>query len=261
MIEFRVEPRVKSMTRFASRRKVRTCVVRIRRLLIIPLVAGNALRREPLKLSDCRTLVTFFALHRCVRAKKRKAVLMILHLLHRDIPSANGMALRAIRTELPPVNIRVTIRAILSHVCKNRFHVALRAVYFFVHAAQRIVRVVVIEFRVRPDRTPCRRCMAVLARDRQRPVRAAGSLSLGEGGKGQTDQAQTYQNQKLDGTWRKIPRDPRSTSSRAEWAQLTLILRLAIAGHYCTEGQIVFLYSTQPHTAFCEEVSSRTEAR
>lgn len=69
VIEFCVQPGIKSVARLASRREFRACVIRIRRLLIIPLMAGNALRREPLKLSDSRALVTFLALHCGVRAK------------------------------------------------------------------------------------------------------------------------------------------------------------------------------------------------
>jgi len=41
-----------------------------------------------------------------------------------------------------------------------------------VHAAQRIVRLVVIKLRHRADRTPARRRVTVLARNRQRPVGA-----------------------------------------------------------------------------------------
>jgi len=69
------------------------------------------------------------------------------------------------------VNIRVAVGAILSHVGEDRLYVALNARYFFVHAAQRIVRLVVIKLRHRADGTPARRRVTVLARNRQRPVR------------------------------------------------------------------------------------------
>jgi hypothetical protein len=50
--------------------------------------------------------------------------------------------------------------------------VALDALHLFVHAAQRIFRLVVIKLRHRADRTPARRRVAILAGNRQRPVRA-----------------------------------------------------------------------------------------
>jgi len=185
-------------------------------------MAGDTLRRESLKLPHRRALVTFLALHRSVRTEKRKAVLMILHLLHRDIPSPNRVTLCAIRSEFPPVNIRVTIRAIFSHVRKNRLHVTLRALHSFVHRSQRIVCVVVIEFWMCTDRPPSRCRMAIFTRDRQRPVWAAGSLSLGEGGKRHIDKAQNEQSQKLDNTRRKVSRDPRTKVVRGRMGPIDL---------------------------------------
>jgi len=88
------------------------------------------------------------------------------------------VALRAIRTHLPAVNVRVAVRAILSHVGEHRLYVAFEALHFFVHAAQRIVRLVVIKLRHRADRTPARRRVAILAGNRQRPVRAPRGLVL-----------------------------------------------------------------------------------
>jgi hypothetical protein len=81
------------------------------------------------------------------------------------------VALRAIRTHLPAVNVRVAVRAILSDVGEDRLYVALDALHFFVHAAQRIVRFVVIKLRHSTDRTPARRRVAILAGNRQRSVR------------------------------------------------------------------------------------------
>jgi len=109
--------------------------------------------------------VAVFALNSGMRAEQWKAVLVILHLLCSDRPALHGMALFAIRSHLAAVNIvgLVAIRAILADVCKNRLHVALHAFHFFVHPAQRVSRLVVVEFRHRADRTPTRRRMAVFA--------------------------------------------------------------------------------------------------
>ena len=95
---------------------------------------------------------------------------MIAHLPHRNIPALHGVALRAVRAHLAAMDVCVAISAVLAYVCEYRFHVALGALHFFVHAAQRIVRLVVIEFGHRADRAPAGRCVAVFARYVQGPV-------------------------------------------------------------------------------------------
>jgi len=66
------------------------------------------------------------------------------------------MALRAIRAHLPLVNVRVALFTILAHICEHRLEVALRALNFLVHLAQRIAGLVVIEFRNRTNGAPAR---------------------------------------------------------------------------------------------------------
>ena len=90
---------------------------------------------------------------------------MIAHLLHRDIPSLYRVALRAVRTHLAAMDVRVAIGAVFTDICEYRLNVTLRALHFFVHAPQWIFRLVVIEFGHRADRAPTRRCVTVLARD------------------------------------------------------------------------------------------------
>lgn len=99
-----------------------------------------------------------------VRTKKREAVLVVLHLLRREIPTLDGMALGAIRSHLTAMNVGVAIRTILSDVGKDRLDVTLHALHFFVEPAQRISCFVVIKFWNGSDRTPARRCMAIFAR-------------------------------------------------------------------------------------------------
>lgn len=88
------------------------------------------------------------------------------------------MALSAICTHLPPVDVRMTIRAILPHIREHRFHVALHALHFLVPSPQRVICLVVIEFGHGADGAPSGRRMTVLARDCQRAVRATRCLSL-----------------------------------------------------------------------------------
>ena len=79
---------------------------------------------------------------------------MLIDLLNGDIPALDGMALLAVRTHLTLMEVGVTVRAVLAHISKDRLHVALRASDTFMHAAQRVLCGVVIEFRDRPDRLP-----------------------------------------------------------------------------------------------------------
>ena len=102
------------------------------------------------------------------------------NLLDRDLPASNRVALFAVRAQLALVNVRVAVLASLSNAGENRLDVALRASHGLVHAAQRIARPVVIEFRNCADRLPGARRMAVLAGHVQwsvGAVRAARSLS------------------------------------------------------------------------------------
>jgi hypothetical protein len=122
--------------------------------------------------------VAFLARNGGVSAKQRETILVILYLLGRNIPAFYRVTLFAIRTHLPAMNVCVAIGAILSNIGKDRLYVTLNTEHFFVHAAQRIVRLIVIELRNGADRTPAHRCVAVFARNRQRPVRAPCGLVL-----------------------------------------------------------------------------------
>jgi hypothetical protein len=76
------------------------------------------------------------------------------------------------------MKIRVTIRAVLANVGKNRLGMARNAFHVFVHAAQGITRLAVIEFRYGADGPPAGRGVAVLARDPEWAVWVAGGLFL-----------------------------------------------------------------------------------
>src|SRR2546429_8777829 len=100
------------------------------------------------------------------------------NLLNGIVPTKNGVTLRAIRAHLALVNVGVAILAILPHIREYRFYVALCALHFLVHAAQRIVRFVVIEFGDRANGAPARSGVAVLARNRERSVRTTRAALL-----------------------------------------------------------------------------------
>ena len=113
-----------------------------------------------------------------MRPEKREAILVILHLLHRDIPSLHGVALGAIRAHLAAMNIGMAIGAVLADIREYRLNVARDAFHFFVHPAQGIAGFVVIEFRNSAYRTPGRCGVAVLARNGQRTMRIARGFLL-----------------------------------------------------------------------------------
>jgi hypothetical protein len=92
------------------------------------------------------------------------------------------MALRTVGAELPAMNVRVAIRTVLSCIREDWFHVTLRTSHFFVHAAQRIIGFVVVEFEASADGPPAFGGMAIFARDRERAMRAARALSLADSG-------------------------------------------------------------------------------
>jgi hypothetical protein len=101
-----------------------------------------------------------------MRSEQGKPILVIFYLLYCNVPSLDGMAIRAIRAHLSLVHVGVAILAILSRIGEDRFHVALRALHFFVHATQWILGLAVIEFGNSTDRPPTRRGVAIFARNR-----------------------------------------------------------------------------------------------
>jgi hypothetical protein len=149
VVELGVQPIVKGMAVRAVRGRKRSSgrwMGRIARLLPIRQVAGRAGRRKPQVISHRRVCMTFLAFHHGVRAKQRKSVEVLLNRLDRRPPSENRMALSAVRAELGAMNVGVTIGAILANVGEHRLGVASGAGHFFVHAAKRVPRGVVIEF-------------------------------------------------------------------------------------------------------------------
>lgn len=152
-------------------------VWRIVRFLPIGQMARLTFRGEAVENSRRCLLVARFALHCGVRSEQREAIKVILHLLNRDVPSLDGVALFAILPQLMTVNVLVgvTVDAILADIGKHGLNVAFRALHFFVHTAQGIFSLVVIEFGHCANGTPTCGGMAVLTRNGQGTMRTAGS--------------------------------------------------------------------------------------
>lgn len=170
------------MAVLASHRKLSRHVVRVRSLLVILGMAGIALRRQPLELPGRGARMAGIAIQRSVCSQQRKAILVLVDLLHSYRPSLDGMALLAVGAELPLVDIGMTVRASLPHIRKNRLDVALGTTHALMQAAQRECGLVVIELGNRADRPPRCRGMAVLAGKIQIAVRTmGGALRLSPG--------------------------------------------------------------------------------
>src|ERR1700731_1621967 len=156
-------------------------------------MAGNAFGGKTLELTHCRALVAVLALHRGVSAEQREAILVIFDLLNGIIPTENGVALCAVRAHFPLVNIGVAILTIFAYVREYRFYVALRALNFLMHAAERISCFIVIKFRDGADGAPASSGVAVLAGNGKRSVGTTSGLPLwcGHGGaRGRTREEQ-----------------------------------------------------------------------
>jgi len=180
VVELRIQPGVERVAGLAGRGEVCGRVIGISGLLKIAQVAGHTGRRQSLELANGCALVALLARHGGVSAEEGKAILVILDLLHGNLPAQHRVALRAVGAEFTAVNIGVAIGAILSDVGENRPGVALRAFHFFVHATERVAGFIVIEFRDRPDGPPSGGSMAIFARYRQWTVRTSGGLPLRE---------------------------------------------------------------------------------
>jgi len=179
VVEVGVEPGVGSVAKGASCREPICDVARIGGSLEVGDVARVALGRHRLKLAAGGAFVTRVAIDGRVRPGQREAVVVLLDLLHIHLPALDRMALFAIGSELAPVDVSVAVLTALADVRKNRLDVALDARHRLVHAAQRILGLVVIEFRNRPNRLPCTDRVAILAGNVQVPVwamRALGNL-------------------------------------------------------------------------------------
>ena len=182
VIERRAQPAISAVASVAGGRKLGAHVIWVRSGRVVLGVAGIALDGHGLELAIGRTLVAGIAVHRSVRARQRESVIVLLNLLHRHLPAEHRMALLAVGSQLPPVNVGVAVLAALPDVREHGLNVALDASDGAVHPAQRIARPVVIELRNRADRFPSARRMTVLTGDVQvavRTVRARG-LRVGD---------------------------------------------------------------------------------
>ncbi len=134
-------------------------------------MTGVALRRHRLELAAGCALVAGIAIDGRVGSGQREAVIVLLHLLDGNLPSADGVALLAIGSKLTSMDVGVAVLATLADAGEHWLYMALNAGDGGVHAAQGILRLIVIELRNSADRLPCACGMAVLAGNVQISVR------------------------------------------------------------------------------------------
>jgi hypothetical protein len=112
-------------------------------------------------------------------ADQRESVFVTADALQSDLPPSHGVASLAIRSELPPVDIRVAICALGTHICEHKAHMALLAGDSLMKAPQGIRGFVVIKFDNVAEGFPSRKGMTILTRSFQIAVGAACSGQLG----------------------------------------------------------------------------------
>ena len=122
-----------------------------------------------------------------MRSDEGEPVHVASHGLSRNLPSAIGVALRAISSEFAAMNISMAVRAVLPDVNKDRLQVALGAINFFVHPAQGVTRRVVVELGNWTNRSPADVRVTVFARSGKwaMGIPAGLPLSIGRRSEGQ----------------------------------------------------------------------------
>lgn len=165
VVELCAHPVVHRMALFAGRRQIQCNVIDPHRFRVheIPLVAGEAHRRKTLELADRCALMTGIAVHRGVSPDERETIQVLIDLLDGNMPTLYGMALFAVGAHLPLVNVRVTIRALGTHIGEHHLGVALGASHALMHSAQRVLGGVVVELRDGADGLPAAQRVTVLA--------------------------------------------------------------------------------------------------
>jgi len=96
VIELRIQPVIRGVAAIASGREHRGHVVGKCGSLELRLVAGITLRRHRRELAVGRAFVARIAVHGRVRSRERKTIVVLLHLLNRDLPSPHRVALFAV---------------------------------------------------------------------------------------------------------------------------------------------------------------------
>lgn len=114
------------------------------------------------------------AVQRRVGPEQREAVLVLVDLLHGDLPALHAVTLLTICAELALMDVGVAVGALLTHVCEYRLDVALGAGHSLMHTPQWITSLVMVELGHAADRLPSAQGVAILAGNIKGAVGATG---------------------------------------------------------------------------------------
>jgi len=174
VVETSAAPRIHAMARFASEREPGRLVVHCLCLLVVAEVTRGALGAEAGVDAAGRAAMAGVAVHGCMSAQKREPVRVLANGLDRRAPPSHRVALFTVRAELAAMEIGVAVRALSPGAGKDFSDVAGSAGDVHVHAAQRkSCFLVVVEFRLSPQRRPPGGRVAVLAGESNRSVGVA----------------------------------------------------------------------------------------
>jgi hypothetical protein len=137
MIERGALPPVHRMALLAGGGQVRRAMIHRASPFIVGPMTGIASRIKTFEDAGGCAAVAGFASCHCVCTHQREPVLMLPHRLYRHSPAFYRVAVLAITTELPPVYVGMTCRALASYVREDFTYMAQTALHFFMHPPQR----------------------------------------------------------------------------------------------------------------------------
>jgi hypothetical protein len=106
-----VQPVVGAVAGVACRRKFRRNVIGVLSSGKVRQVAGVACGRHRLECAAGAVFVASVAVDGSVGARQREAIVVLLNVLNRDLPSPHSVALLAVGAQLPLVNVGMAILA------------------------------------------------------------------------------------------------------------------------------------------------------
>src|SRR5882757_3212900 len=142
-------------------------VIRRGSFLIVTLVATDALGRksETIELSDGSHLVAGIAIHHCVSADQRKAVLVFVDVVDRNLPTIRVVTKFAFGPIFPTMEIGVAVLTLIRSIGEVEISVAVPTCHSGMAPAKRKACLRMVELSLTSDRLPISCGMTVLARD------------------------------------------------------------------------------------------------
>ncbi len=165
MIEFGAGPIIRAVATLARSggEEHRGRVSRVRGVAEILLMAADAIGGHRRELAETGVLVAVLAGSGRMRSSQGEAVVVHVDLGNGNIPSPDRMTVFAGAGHLAAMDVGVAVGALVADVREHHLGVAGHAIDAFVHATERKLGLVVVEFGNRTDRLPPVNGVAVLA--------------------------------------------------------------------------------------------------